>query len=76
MLTFTAHISSCERISFSFTQHIFQVNSEGVVSIFYLRYIGGESGHYEIYCGNTFLCSADTIGEAWNELLTIREELV
>lgn len=57
----TTHISS---------QH------KGVISIFYLKHIGGESGHYEIYYGNTFLCSADTIREAWNELLSIREEYV
>jgi hypothetical protein len=47
-----------------------------VVPIFHLKHIGGESGHYEIYYGNTFLCSADTIREAWNELLSIRDELV
>ncbi|MFR5897981.1 MAG: hypothetical protein ACLUIO_00550 [Neglectibacter timonensis] len=47
-----------------------------MVPIFHLKHIGGESGHYEIYYGNTFLCSADTLGEAWNELLSIRDELV
>ncbi len=45
-------------------------------NMFHLKHIGGESGHYELYYGNQFLCSADTLGEAWNELLSIHDELV
>lgn len=43
--------------------------------MYHLKHIGGESGHYEIWFDNSFLCSTDTLSEAWSELLSIREEL-
>lgn len=35
---------------------------------FTVRYVGGESGHYEVFVNNTFVFSADTAHEAWHEI--------